>query len=67
MTFVILRAIVLPPHERLLIHGFLRAMARTSGTDRRAGLPAATERRLATPTSPPPRPAWYTPPATPLR
>jgi hypothetical protein len=40
---------VLPPHERLLIPGFLRAMARTSGTDRRAGLPAATERRLADP------------------
>jgi aminoglycoside phosphotransferase (APT) family kinase protein len=49
MTFVVLRCIVLPPHERLLIRGFLRAMARTSGTDRRAGLAAATERRLADP------------------
>ncbi|MFD4244260.1 phosphotransferase [Streptomyces sp. NPDC058525] len=49
MTFVILRGIVLRPHESLLIRGFLRAMARTCGTDRRAGMPAATERRLADP------------------
>jgi Ser/Thr protein kinase RdoA (MazF antagonist) len=31
MTFVILRGIVLRPHERLLVRGFLRAMARTCG------------------------------------
>jgi Ser/Thr protein kinase RdoA (MazF antagonist) len=49
MTFVILRGIVLRPHERLLVRGFLRAMARTCGADRRAGMPVATERRLADP------------------
>ncbi|MEU9253743.1 phosphotransferase [Streptomyces sp. NPDC048270] len=49
MTFVILRGIVLRPHERLLIRGFLRAMARTCGADRAAGMPVATGRRLADP------------------
>jgi aminoglycoside phosphotransferase (APT) family kinase protein len=49
MTFVILRGIVLPAHERLLVRGLLRAMARTCGTDRRAGMPVATEWRLADP------------------
>jgi len=50
----------------LLIHGFLRAMARTSGTDRRAGLPAATS--AASPTQPHRRRGRLgTPPATPLR
>jgi aminoglycoside phosphotransferase (APT) family kinase protein len=49
MTFVILRGIVLRPHERLLIRGLLRSMARSSGADRRAGMPAATQWRLADP------------------
>ncbi|CAG7649883.1 phosphotransferase [Actinacidiphila bryophytorum] len=49
MTFVILRGIVLRPHERLLVRGLLRSMARSSGADRRAGMPAATQRRLADP------------------
>ncbi|MGG8408911.1 phosphotransferase family protein [Streptomyces sp. 12297] len=49
MTFVILRGIVLRPHERLLIRGFLRAVARSCGTDPRTGMPVATERRLGDP------------------
>lgn len=49
MTFVILRGIVLRPHERLLIRGFLRAVARTCGTDWRAGMRVAGERRLGDP------------------
>ncbi|RFU86839.1 aminoglycoside phosphotransferase family protein [Streptomyces triticagri] len=49
MTFVILRGLVLPPHERLMLRVLLRAMSRTCGSDRRAGMPAATARRLADP------------------
>lgn len=49
MTFVILRGIVLQPRDRLLVRALLRAMSRTCGTDWRAGMPVATERRLADP------------------
>ncbi|WUH92007.1 aminoglycoside phosphotransferase family protein [Streptomyces sp. NBC_00433] len=49
MTYVILRGIVLPPHERLMIRGFLWSMARTCGADRRTGMRAAAMRRLADP------------------
>ncbi|CAG6397739.1 Aminoglycoside phosphotransferase family protein [Actinacidiphila cocklensis] len=46
MTFVILRGIELPPHERLVIRGLLRSMARAGGSDLRAGIPAAAEWKL---------------------
>ncbi|RII15941.1 Phosphotransferase enzyme family protein [Streptomyces sp. YIM 130001] len=49
MTVVILRGLVLPPHERLMIRALLRAMAGTCGVDPRTGLAAASERRLEDP------------------